>query len=499
MLSQLFEAGVLNVTFWCLFCFTLLYLFGRTIHLDRPYGKLVLAIVMLGTLGMVSLALYRGYSVPRDILQDIIAADEYLAGRSMHPDDMTQKMSDALAREGARPSVLAHWPDLQQKERERLKEALGSHWVQAHPPFMTLFTAAFVRYLGILGTQIAFFILSLGALTGMLWLLRRELASSLGWRVAVAVFLLILGWDPLLTILRSGQIGLALCGLLTLSWYCLRRDRPIAAGIAAAFAVALKLIPAVILVALVMRHRRAFASSAITIAIIVVGTFALTGWTDHVNYFNTSKGVIEEYAPYQTNLSLMGVLARGAIFFGVEFSVAKLIWMASGVLVALGMMILFRQGPRTAIAKRNALDLEFSLAMTVMPFLSPVAWDHYLTFLIFPLAIIAQRIARHPSRGRWLGYIALVLCLAIPDSCFTWLFTTLRLAGYGAFATWAILPIRAILVVVTAFWVVRLIRREEACPAFRPTVQSHVSDVSATEVVPVRRVLHGADLGAPAT
>ena len=66
----------------------------------------MVATITLASLGMLLLAMYRGYLVPRDILQDIIAADEYLAGRSMHPDDMTRKMNDALIREGPRLSFL---------------------------------------------------------------------------------------------------------------------------------------------------------------------------------------------------------------------------------------------------------------------------------------------------------------------------------------------------------------------------------------------------------
>ena len=497
MLNLLFETGCLNVTFWCLLIFSLMFLCGCSTGLYRPLPRLMVATITLASLGMLLLAMYRGYSVPRNSLQDIIAADEYLAGRSMHPDDMTRKMNDALIREGPRLSFLGPWPDLQKKESDRQKEALSSHWVQAHPPFMTLFTAAFVRYFGILGTQAAFFILSLAGLVGMLWLLRHELAFSMSSRLALAVFMLVLGWDPVLTILRSGQIGLVLCGLLTLSWYLLRHDRPIAAGISVALAVSLKLIPAGLLVVLAMRHRRAFVAALAALAIIVAGTFAVTGWADHLNYFRTSKGVVEEYAAFQTNLSLLGILSRGANFFQIDFSIAKFLWMGTGVLAMLGMIVLFRRSPKTGQAKRDALDLEFSLAMTMMPLLSPVAWDHYLTFLLFPLCILAQRLARQPSRTQWIVFLSFSLCLAIPDATFTWLFSVLRSAGHGSLATWLILPFRALIVVTVSVWLIRLIRREEIFLSPPSPPAPNVSDNLASPVVPVRRVLHSADLGAP--
>src|SRR5271165_3999919 len=52
----------------------------------------VVAFLAFGTLLTTAFAFYRGYVVPVDILQDIVSAQEFLAGRSLYPDDMTRLM-----------------------------------------------------------------------------------------------------------------------------------------------------------------------------------------------------------------------------------------------------------------------------------------------------------------------------------------------------------------------------------------------------------------------
>ena len=238
-------------------------------------------------------------------------------------------------------------------------------------------------------------------------------------------------------------------GLLTLAWFLLRRGRPAGAGVAVGVAVSLKLVPGIVLIVLALRHRRAFGAALLTLAAIGLGVLGLTSVQDHLDYANTSRGVVETYAAYSGNLSLLGSLARGARDLGLPFAAARALWLAGGIASALALVWVTRKP--AAPGRRTDVDLEFALAMTLMPLLSPVAWDHYLAFLILPLAVVASRAAE--SGRRPLGLMALLVLFAVPDAAFhhalaecdaaglhglaVWVPLNLRLAGLGGLAVWA--------------------------------------------------------------
>ena len=456
MLSQLLNSGSINTTFWfTLVAGTALALRWQPSKHRVIFGSLFM-FLLLGTTANVCLAFYRAYAVPRDILQDVVSAQEYLQGRPLYPPDMTERINVALAKEEPRPSLLSNWPDLKKREEEQRREALTSHWVQAHPPFMTLFTAPFVKYLGILGTQIAFILIAVLALAGILWMIRIELFPevSSGWFVVIGIALL--GWDPVLTTMRSEQASLLLSGLLTTSWFLLRRGHPVGAGLVAALAVSLKLIPGLILLVLIMRRRKAFVAAIVGLAGIGLFTLVATSVQDHIDFVQTSRGVVQEYAAYSGNISLLGVLARGARDQGIPFETARGAWLVIGLLIVTGFVWLLRR-------RQPSIEMKFALAMTLMPLLSPIAWDHYLTFLILPLAVPCQCVGVRA----W----PLLLLFAVPDATFTWLLEQSTSAGCHRLAVWLLLPLRAIGLTVLAGW---LVRRMMLAPALLTPVIKHV-------------------------
>lgn len=456
MLSQLLNSGCINATVW----FTLVA--GTALALRWQPSKhrvifgLLFTFLVVGTAGNVCLACYRAYAVPRDILQDVVSAQEYLQGRPLYPSDMTERINVALAKEEPRPSLLARWPDLKKREEEQQREALTSHWVQAHPPFMTLFTVPFVKYLGILGTQIAFILVAVLALAGILWMIRTELFPKVAGCWFVVIGIALLGWDPVLTTMRSEQASLLLSGLLTSSWFLLRRALPVGAGLAAATAVSLKLIPGLILLVLLLSQRRAFIAAVAGLLGIGLFTLMATSMQDHIDFIHTSQGVVQEYAAYSGNISLLGVLARGTRDQGLPFEAARGAWFVIGLLFVGGFVWLTRR-------RQPSIELEFALAMTLMPLLSPIAWDHYLTFLILPLAVLVQNVGVRA----W----SLLLLFAVPDATFSWLLEQFTTAGCHRLALWFILPMRAIGLTVLASW---LVRRMTPTPAILAPAIKHV-------------------------
>jgi len=454
MLHHLLESGVYNATFWFILAVLMALILRWRPGRHRIAFGAVIVLLMCGTAANLALSLYRGYTVPRDVLQDIVSAQEYLANRPLYPDDMTQRINDAIVREGPRKSLLESWPALHERERNQFNEMLTSHWVQAHPPFMTLFTAPFVKFFGILGTQIAFLLIALLSLGVTLYLIRLELFPRLpAWAIAIAATAL-LGWDPLLTVLRSGQTGLMLGSLLTASWFLLRRGRPGWAGVAAGMAISVKVVPALILVVLLIKQRRAFAVATLTVLTIGLSVLALTSVQDHLDYVRTSRGVVEMYAAYSGNLSLLGAMARGLRNLDTQLPLARDLWLlCTGAIVAAFAFQLKRQpGP---LAGKTQFDLPFALAMTLMPFLSPVAWDHYLVYLILPLSVLASRIATDGGRRQWLGLTALALFFAIPDTTFHWLYALCDAADLHGLGNWFVLDLRLVGLSVLTIWLAR--------------------------------------------
>ena len=102
---------------------------------------------------------------------------------------------------------------------------LKEKWVQAHPPFMSLYTALFVWKLGILGTPIAFTFVALAALVLTLQMIRLELCPNVSFWNALLIGIAILGWDPVQGVFRRSQSGLVLICLLTATWFLLRQGR----------------------------------------------------------------------------------------------------------------------------------------------------------------------------------------------------------------------------------------------------------------------------------
>ncbi|MCE9533610.1 MAG: DUF2029 domain-containing protein [Planctomycetes bacterium] len=463
MIHFLLDSGAINATFWFALALGLVSLMSSRRKLGRGCTILLATLLAVGTLGNVCLALYRAYTVPRDILQDVVSAQEYLAGRPLYPADMTKRINAALKEEGQRHSLLVRWPDLRRREQEHIHDSLSSHWVQAHPPFMTLFTAPFVKVFSIVGTQIAFVMIAIAAMLTTLLLIRHELFPEMAGSTFALVTLALCGWDPVLTVLRSEQSGLLLGCLLTISWYLLRHRRPGWAGLATGIAVSLKLIPGLILLVFLMRHRRSFGSAILTI--IAIGLFGLlaTSWQDHIDYWKTSQEVAAEYAAYSGNISLLATLARGSRDLGSGLSIARAIWLAC----ALVFIVCFAWMLRKPAFVNADIDLEFAIAMTLMPLLSPISWDHYLTFLILPMSVLASRLVRGESQGKMLGFVGLLILFAIPQTGYDWISILGTSSEWHRFVIWFVLPIRMMGLLILTIELAREMGRRHATAVVR--------------------------------
>ena len=418
---------LLNSTFWAALVLTGWLVVTRLRRGDSAEllrrlsgSQAVLAMLLCGSVLAVGFNLYLGYVAPRDVLQDIVAAQEWQQGRSMHPAEMSQIIRDSLAAEPARFSLGAWWPRLAEIERQQYQEVLKSHWVQAHPPPMTLFIAPLVAWTGLHGACVAINVVSLLALLLTLTMLHRGLELPLNRQQVLMLSVLIIGWHPVVAVLRNGQSGLLLAALMTAGWLALRRDRPLLAGLSIGLATCLKMYPGLLLVYLLFRHRRAFLSAATTIALITVGTGLFAGWHNFADYFEAARFVSDRYGAHGANLSLRALLLHLAGEMNLSPLIARGVFVAMGLAIAGGLVWLFKNRTANETRSLRSLDLEFGLCLTLMSLLSPIAWHHYLSILLLPLAVLGQRVLEQP-RSRVLEFAGLFFVLAMPDD-WPWLF-----------------------------------------------------------------------------
>ncbi|QVL31215.1 DUF2029 domain-containing protein [Telmatocola sphagniphila] len=458
MKTFLIEFGVYNSTFWVALVAWLLALRGGLPSRSWWGWKPVAVLVILGSLLNQGIGLFRAYTAPRDIMQDIVSAQEYLAGRSMYPDNMAECMDRTLREEGERRTLPVGWTVGQYADHAK-ELTLHQHWVQAHPPFMTMFVAGLVKLLGVLGTQAAIAAIALLAWSITLFLLLRTLKPDWGTWPTITLIAATLGSGPVVTVIRNGQTDLMLGGLLTVSWFLARHQRVAFAGLALGLAISFKFIPAILLVVFLVRWPRGFLVSMLTALLTTLLVVVLAVDGDFSKYRETAAGVIEEYDSYPSNLSLLGYLARGGRFFGeTDDNLAKKIWMGMGVCIGLTLMLLARRktptGPESEALK---VDYLFGLSVSLIPLCSPVSWDHYLAFLLLPLAIAVT--AQKPISTRLVTTMVLFWC--IPETAWLNIKDLCVQHEMKAVALWVVEPLRSFSMVILSGWfAVRNVRVE---------------------------------------
>ena len=308
---------------------------GRAIERIRGCfnRRLIVGLIIAGGCLHALLGLYKGYAVPRDVMQDLLSAREYLSGRSPYPSNMTALFQASVAANPPGFSLLARWPERRAAEDEARREVAGLHWVQAHPPAMTLLAAPLVAALGFSGAYFAIVAASLICLAITFRLIIRGLDFHPTGLEALAIGFAVLGWGSTVTLIRNGQTGFILECLLVIGWYALKRGRSVTAGLAIAAAASIKLYPGLELAYLWHRHRLAYFTTLGTIGLIVVGSASLCGWHSFVEHAQTAREVVVRYADYPTNMSLLGALVRGIRLAGGTDEQSRMAYFAAAAAI----------------------------------------------------------------------------------------------------------------------------------------------------------------------
>jgi Glycosyltransferase family 87 len=434
-----------------------LWHFARRRDLSRANHRLqrfvlstpiLLVLILSGSFNLVT-ASYLGYEVPRDLLQDVESAKLWLQGRPAFPLNMTADIRDTLNHEPPPPSADRWIPGLSQIEQTSARRVQSEPWAQAHPASMTLLLALFVPWLHVRLIQLLFGFASLAALAGTIRLLSKGLNFTP--RLSAVLFWGLVGWFPFWVVIRNGQVGMILTFLMTLGWYLLRQERDLAAGISLGVATALKLFPALVLVYLLFRRRKAFWPGALAASTLLLLSFSLVGWHNTLDYFRVVHFVQSYYRDYKANLSLLSV------FTGIAPLARFAPVLAQISFVALLGLLLYTITRKSRDAGPATLDLEYAMFMALLPILSPVSWDHYLVILTLPLAVLISCLCSSsvfPERRWWsLGFLFAAAVLAVPQPFSAWMAGVLRLSRPIILLK---LPVAAVFAIFALLWGMRM-------------------------------------------
>jgi hypothetical protein len=378
----------------------------------------VLIVLVSGSVTLAGIALYMSYVAPWDIMQDIVSAQQLLRGESPYPANMETLMRTSLQSEPPRISLGQWLPRLKQKEESETGGFLFNG--QAHPPHLIFLAVPFVALLGVHTAVLAMNLLSLVALCVILVLIRNALCIELPTRLAVGIAAIILGWSPVVNLLREGQSGLLVAALIVIAWFYLRRGEEVRAGIALGIATCLKLYPGLLLVYLLFRYRRALVAATVSCLLLVTIPLVWLNTRVYLEYFNMIRTVMIRFGGHPLNLSLLGVLRKSGFALGNTLFAILAICVIAGLV---SFMALKSYYPPL----RWPIDLEYSTLMTLMLLLSPIAWDHYLVILILPIIVLGDWVLMNP-RTRWhtlCAFLLLVTALSIPVDSLVFVFLAL--------------------------------------------------------------------------
>jgi hypothetical protein len=244
-----------------------------------------------------------------------------------------------------------------------------------------------------------------------------------------------------------GQVGLLLLFLIVTTWFLVERGREWEAGITLGLAVAIKLLPAVLVVYFVLKQRWRVAGTAAAAAVVLGLGLPLTilGYGEtvrqHEDFYrravrdHSARTTILAEAPRKakySNNALPIVLRRvlshtdgdphenrpGLFVNFVDLPRGAIWWIYLGLMagILVGSMAAAVRGPPqwppADVDGLRALRAQFGIWCCLMLLATPLLWTHYLVLAYWPLAWAADRAERtqraggHPCRTAALALVA---------------------------------------------------------------------------------------------
>jgi hypothetical protein len=295
-----------------------------------------------------------------------------------------------------------------------------------HPPVVGLLGLPF-GYLSYEQAAVVWLVFELMCLLAVILLMLRWWGKPIKAATATVLFVFALGWVPIVEDLWFGQLTICLLLLLAGAWLALREGKGLLGGALLGGMIALKLTAWPIVVFFALRRQwKAVSAAALVacaanlLAMAVIGYESVKGY-----YLKVGPLVGAIYRLHDTNYSTWTIGQRLFADFGYNVFIqppwpSTLMASLFTYLVPTAVLLL---GFWLASRAEN-FDTAFGLLIGVAILISPIAWTHYLTLAVIPLAIIARRLHAlgWPRQRSYLAF-----CL--------WLFLSLAGAAYSTVTT----------------------------------------------------------------
>jgi Glycosyltransferase family 87 len=412
-------------------------------------NRAIVSYLVLGAFANVSVAALTGYINPRDYVQDVVAAHQFLKHATMYPGNLPQMGAVELTVPLSGRQILQKIPFVRD---EFSNAALTPAPANAHPPVMGIVVAPPVLLLGLRASFLFFVALSIVLLYMALAAILRELFPPLSALELCIVFGLAFGWNPVSASLREAQPGIILFALVTAGWLMLRANRPWLAGGAIGLAASLHVFPALLLLYFAIRKRSAFVSAVATIALLNVAAAALSIKGTFLEWLNTASMISRNFVPRIDNLSMPARISSLLADMGGGEHAQVVV--AVTVLTISGALALFLRPWNRREVSLERMDIEYSVFVAAMLLATPVMWARYLPIMLLPLAVLIRNWRlRHPA---WAVPGLLSATILMSFSTFQFLRLNYAVSGKlgiaGSMTGWLVMSMTSFSITAVLLW-----------------------------------------------
>jgi alpha-1,2-mannosyltransferase len=283
-----------------------------------------------------------------------------------------------------------------------------------YPPFGLLFFFPFTLTSFFMAQKI-FTAVSLVCFFTSIYLLYKLFNIRLFTQVGLSTLILLFNFFPLKFTLGMGQINNVVLLSTVLFIYFYVRQKDYWAGIALAFALSLKLFPALLMLYLIIERKwKIFFTTITTGLVLLAATFLFIDRSVFVYFFTTTMpDLLGSWSYAYYNQSLTGFLGRT----GDEMTGNTLRVLIGTILLFVSLFVIIKSKK----VKLPEQLLCVGILLTINLIINSIAWQHHFAWAIIPLLITFYYIRERNFEIRYylvlgLSYVLIALNLANPAS-----------------------------------------------------------------------------------
>jgi hypothetical protein len=247
-----------------------------------------------------------------------------------------------------------------------------------------------------------------------------ELQIQLSPRLRILIIGLAWMYYPFLGHIALGQLSLLLSLLVIGAWGLQRHHHEKIAGALLGVACLIKLFPGIFLLFLILRRR--FKAALTMVTVIIVGwlsTILIIGPEDVLLYVTQmAKMDAETNAVFPLNLSITGVFGRlfsaGPWVQPIISNPRISIWLT--FFFSLGLFILWIMQTWKMEKTIMGDDRAYAVTLLAMMLISPITWEHAFVMLVLPFGILALFYQRQANSFLRKTSILILILFSLPDA-----------------------------------------------------------------------------------